>query len=150
MNKLFATIALFFALVGCGGPQTVKTTGGTVFEISPEILAARADTTISIGTMRAGEVVKYNAAIRNTGSEPLVIKRVDTSCGCTQVEWDKEPVTPGGEAAFSFRFDSRGMWGLQRKLVEIETSASTHRYRITIMAEVEQPADNQPHDTITN
>ncbi len=138
MKKLFAALALL-AFTACGGSQAVKTTGGTVFDISPEILAGRADTTINIGTMTAGEVIKYDARIRNTGTDPLVIKSIDTSCGCTQVEWDKEPIRPGDEAAFSFRFDSRGMWGLQRKLVEIETSADQRPYRIMIQAEVMDP-----------
>jgi hypothetical protein len=102
------------------------------------ILATRADTTINIGTMRSGEVVKYDARIRNTGTEPLVIKRIDTSCGCTSVEYDKQPIPPGGEAEFSFRFDSRGMWGLQHKLVEIATSAGASPFRITVQAEVEE------------
>ncbi len=145
-------LMVMFALlaVACGGRQAVKTAGGAVFEISPEVLATRADTTVNIGTMTAGEVVKYNARIRNTGTEPLVIKRIDTSCGCTQVEYDKEPIMPGAEAAFSFRFDSSGMWGPQSKLVEIETSASSSRYHIMIHAEVEQPADAQSPDIITN
>ncbi|MDR2883223.1 MAG: DUF1573 domain-containing protein [Alistipes sp.] len=138
--KRILTVMVALMAVACGGQQSVKTAGGAVFEISPEVLASRADTTVNIGTMTAGEVIKYDARIRNTGTEPLVIKRIYTSCGCTSVEYDREPIQPGGEATFSFRFDSRGMWGSQSKLVEIETSAGARRYRITIHAEVEQPA----------
>ncbi len=148
--KRILTVMTALLAVACGGGRAVITAGGAVFEISPEVLASRADTTVNIGTMRAGEVVKYDARIRNTGTEPLVIKRIDTSCGCTQVEWDKAPIMPGAEAAFSFRFDSSGMWGPQSKLVEIETSAHSRRYQIMVEAEVEQPADTQPRDIITN
>ncbi len=140
MKRIVVAIAALMA-VSCGSRQTTVTASGAVFEISPEILASRADTLVDIGRMTAGEVVKYDARIRNTGPEPLVIKRIDTSCGCTSVEYDKEPIPPGGDAAFSFRFDSRGMWGTQHKLVEIETSAAAQRYRITVQAEVEQPEE---------
>ncbi len=135
MNRI---AQIFFALffVACGSREATKTTGGAIFEISPEILSSRADTLVDVGTMRAGEVVKYDARLRNTGTEPLVIKDISTSCGCTQVEYDKKPIAPGDEGSFSFRFDSRGMWGMQIKLIEIRTSASPHPYKVTMQAEV--------------
>lgn len=36
-------------------------------------------------------------ALVNTGVNPLVIADVSTSCGCTSVEYNKEPVKPGDE-----------------------------------------------------
>lgn len=33
--------------------------------------------------------------LKNTGSNPLVIDNVATSCGCTSVDYSKEPVRPG-------------------------------------------------------
>ncbi len=132
------SIALF---VACVGPQPTKTAGGAVFDISAEILAERSDTLIDIGTLRAGEVVRYDARLRNTGPEPLVIKDISTSCGCTSVEWDKRPIAPGGEGNFSFRFDSRGMWGTQIKLIEIETSASRRAFQVVMQARVESDGD---------
>ncbi len=111
--------------------------GGTaVFDISPEILASRTDTLVDVGIVRSGEIVLYNASLRNAGEEPLVIKRVDTSCGCTSVEYEKQPIVPGGEGNFSLRFDSRGMYGMQLKLIEIRTSAGTRPYQILLRAEV--------------
>jgi hypothetical protein len=35
--------------------------------------------------------------LKNIGNHPLVITRVDTSCGCTVPSWDKKPVEPGEE-----------------------------------------------------
>ena len=125
-------------LVACGSRETTKTAGGAVFDISPEIVAMRADTLVDIGTLRSGEVIKYDARLRNAGSEPLVIKNISTSCGCTSVEYGKQPIAPGAEGSFSFRFDSRGMWGVQRKLIEIHTSAGSNPYRVTVQAGVEE------------
>jgi hypothetical protein len=129
------------AFAACGGPATTRVAGGTVFEISPEILAAKIDTLVDIGRVREGEVVQYNARIRNTGTDPLVIKDISTSCGCTSVEYEKRPIAPDTEGPFSLSLDTRGMWGVQHKLIEIHTSASANPYRMAIRAEVE-PAEN--------
>jgi hypothetical protein len=132
-----ALVAMLVA-VACGSPQATKTAGGTVFDISPEILASRADTLVDIGTLNEGEVIQYDARLRNVGSEPLVIKDISTSCGCTSVEYEKQPIASGEESGFSFRFDSRGMYGVQMKLIEIETNASTRPYKIVVQAEVSE------------
>jgi hypothetical protein len=33
--------------------------------------------------------------LENTGDQPLIIKNVETSCGCTVPQWDKQPVGKG-------------------------------------------------------
>ena len=33
--------------------------------------------------------------IENTGEYPLIIYDIETSCGCTEVEWNKKPVKKG-------------------------------------------------------
>jgi hypothetical protein len=133
---LGALVALA-TLAGCGGgSKPLRATGGAVFEISPEIIAPGADTLVSLGKMRSGEVVRYDAGIRNTGSEPLVIRNVSTSCGCTTLEYEKQPIAPGAEGRISIRFDSGGMSGMQRKLVEITTSAGPRPFKVMLEAEV--------------
>lgn len=131
-------ILLFFAallLFACGGRRTAEQdVAGAVFELSADVLAARADTLIDLGAMSEGETILYRARVRNTGAEPLVITDVASSCGCTDVDYEKRPVAPGADGALEFRFDSRGMAGTQLKLVEVDTSAG--KYRITVKAEV--------------
>lgn len=139
MSIASALFVFHFSLfvTACGsGPQPTTATGGAVFDISPEILAARADTLVDIGRLRSGEIVRYDARLRNAGTEPIVIKNIRTSCGCTSVEYDGRPVAPGAEGTFSFSFDSRGMYGMQMKLIEIDTSAADRPYRVTVRAEV--------------
>ncbi len=41
--------------------------------------------------------------IKNTGSHPLVISHVSVSCGCTSVEWEKQPVKPGMAGKITLR-----------------------------------------------
>ncbi len=131
--------SLFTLLVACGGPQATKTAGGekSVFDISPEKLQSRTDTTVWIGKLKAGEIVQYDAWLRNTGEAPLVIVKVETSCGCTSAEYERKPIPPGGKGHFSFRYDSRGMWGMQLKMIDIYTSAAPKPFVLYVQAQVE-------------
>lgn len=140
MKTVYSSIILLLLLTACGGGRPVRNAGGegAVFDISESILESRPDTTVMLGKVRAGEIIRYDAWLRNVSDRPLVIIGVETSCGCTSVEYERHPIQPGEKGSFSFRFDSRGMWGAQRKMIEIRTSASTEKFRLFIMAEVLQ------------
>ena len=58
--------------------------------------------THDFGTLKKGPIVHYTFEFTNTGNEPLIIKDINPSCGCTSVEfektksgWDQMPVMPG-------------------------------------------------------
>ena len=51
--------------------------------------------TISLGRFNWKEEKKAVFKIKNIGDCPLVINDVATSCGCTSVDYPKEPVRPG-------------------------------------------------------
>lgn len=42
--------------------------------------------------------------LKNTGDHPLVIAQVNTSCGCTTVDYSQEPVPPGKEAVLTVTY----------------------------------------------
>ena len=46
------------------------------------------------GTIRKGSVNKADFIFTNTGNQPLIISRISVSCGCTNVTWDKQPISP--------------------------------------------------------
>ena len=47
------------------------------------------------GTVRKGSINNADFIFTNTGNQPLVILRISASCGCTNVIWDKQPISPG-------------------------------------------------------
>jgi len=69
-------------------------------QAEPEILTTvKADKTVyDYGTIRKGRKNPMVFTITNTGEHPLLIDHVSTSCGCTNVSWDKQPVEPGKTA----------------------------------------------------
>lgn len=50
---------------------------------------------ISLGRFDWKEEQKVKFTIQNIGEYPLIISDVTTSCGCTSVDYSKEPVRPG-------------------------------------------------------
>ena len=72
-------------ITGESSPQSkmIKTTAEAV---EPEV---------DLGTFPKSEVRKAIFEIKNTGSAPLVIVDVSTTCGCTAAMYDKEPAKPG-------------------------------------------------------
>lgn len=42
--------------------------------------------------------------MKNISSKPVVIYSVTTSCGCTDVQWSKEPILPGKSAKISAKY----------------------------------------------
>ena len=53
-------------------------------------------TNLDFGTFPKEERQERSFVLTNTGRGLLVIQDITTSCGCTQVEYSKEPVRPGG------------------------------------------------------
>lgn len=52
-------------------------------------------TSLSLGNFNWEKEKKAVFTLKNIGNKPLVIDAVATSCGCTKVEYDKEPIRPG-------------------------------------------------------
>ena len=54
-------------------------------------------TSASLGSFDWKKEQKATFVLKNTGDKPLVAEYVNTSCGCTSVDYSKEPVQPGKE-----------------------------------------------------
>lgn len=63
-------------------------------QLQTEVIVS--ETLIDIGEFSSEKVQYCTFTLQNTGKDLLVIDDVNTSCGCTSVEFSKEPVEPGG------------------------------------------------------
>lgn len=92
----------------------------------------------------------------NTGTAPLIVTRVQTSCGCTQPEWTTTPVEPGGEGYIIITYNPKGRLGAFNKSATVHTNedGGFKHHRLTITGNViEKPAENpytQYADTVAN
>lgn len=76
----------------------------------------------------------------NTGSEPLIIKTVRSSCGCTIPEWSKEPIMPMGKGTIKVSFNPKDRPGAFRKEITVLSNAKEPRTRLIIVGLVQAKA----------
>jgi hypothetical protein len=61
----------------------------------------------------------------NKGTEPIIVKRIVTSCGCTTSEWTYTPILPDRSGKIDVTFDPRGQSGIVNKSVEVYINQSS-------------------------
>lgn len=71
------------------------------------------------GEVPQGEVVTHEFNFTNTGSQPLLITKARSTCGCTVPSYPEQPILPGESGVISVAFDTKNKYGRQRKPVTI-------------------------------
>ncbi|MDR3094818.1 MAG: DUF1573 domain-containing protein [Bacteroidales bacterium] len=82
-----------------------------------------------------GEAV-HNFTFKNTGSSPLIIKNVTTTCGCTTPEWTKQPIPPGGNGLIKVSYDVKGRPGTIDKTITVLSNGKPATVGLHISGEV--------------
>lgn len=75
-------------------------------------------TTIEYGTVKTGAEGHRFFNVKNTGDKPLIINRVQASCGCTTPEWSQDPIMPGKSAKIKVGYNTQ-INGDFLKLIEV-------------------------------
>ncbi|MBW2936586.1 DUF1573 domain-containing protein [Aureisphaera sp. CAU 1614] len=91
-------------------------------------------------TIDYGEIAKGSDGVRvfeftNTGSEPLIISDVKSSCGCTVPEKPKDPIAPGKNGQIKVKYDTNRV-GPIRKTVTVYSNATEPIKALKIKGEV--------------
>lgn len=91
---------------------------------------------IDFGRFGIDEAQMRKVQVTNTGSELLVINDVTTSCGCTEVEFSREPVRPGQSTELTVRYnpDEKGFFS---KTISIYSNAGSTPATIVLKGNVE-------------
>lgn len=100
--------------------------------------------TYDFGKIKQGDKVKHEFYFTNTGKNVLVIENVKPTCGCTAVDWTKDPVPPGGRGKIEAQFNSAGKMGAQLKHVTIIYNGDPKITRVTFTGEVIAPEGATP------
>ena len=119
-------------------------------EKGPRISIKGGDTH-DFGKVKKGPLVYYTFEVINSGTEPLVIRDINPSCGCTSVEfestksgWDKMSIKPGKKGRIKVGLKTDEQHGNFIKDVSILSNAKNagpdSRYPIHIKGEaIEDP-----------
>ncbi len=97
------------------------------------------EVSFDFGDITQGDVVEHVFEFKNTGTQPLILSNVRTTCGCTAPSWPREPIPPGESSKMTVKFNSRGKVGMQNKVVTIYSNSVEKINRIKIEANVKMP-----------
>ena len=89
------------------------------------------------GNFRYVDTKNATFEIKNTGDFPLIIKNIETSCGCTEAEWNKKPILPGrtGNIQITFKPNSLGYFS---KTIQVFCNIPSQKYALNINGFVEE------------
>lgn len=85
---------------------------------SAPVISAEKET-FDFGTVKQGTKIEASYVIKNTGKRDLLIRDVQTSCGCTVAVPGDKIVKPGKSTTIKAVFNTRGYHGTQNKLVMV-------------------------------
>ena len=89
---------------------------------------------VKFGSFPMAAKQQREVRLKNTGDAPLVIHGVDTSCGCTRVEYSKQPVRPGEEAKLLIVYEADEA-GHFHKTVDVYCNTADAPLRMVVMGE---------------
>ncbi|MDP2454416.1 MULTISPECIES: DUF1573 domain-containing protein [unclassified Kaistella] len=93
-------------------------------------------TVFDYGTVKVGADGHRVFTVKNTGDKPLIISKVQASCGCTTPEWSQDPIMPGKTAQIKVGYNTT-LVGPFTKIIEVYSNdAETSRSTITIKGNV--------------
>lgn len=91
--------------------------------------------TNDFGKVTQGKPVTYEFKFSNTGDQPLIIKSVESSCGCTVPKYTSAPIQKGAVGVIAVTFNAAAP-GAFNKLLTIKSNAKTSLKYLYIKGEV--------------
>lgn len=127
MKYLASLLLIGVVLTAYGQEETEPLTGAKIYF---------AETSFDFGDITQGDKVEHIFEFENTGSEPLILSDVRTTCGCTAPEWPRGPVVPGEKSQIRVVFNSTGKMGMQNKVITVMSNAVNNPARVKIVTNV--------------
>ncbi|MBP5480053.1 MAG: DUF1573 domain-containing protein [Bacteroidaceae bacterium] len=95
-------------------------------------------TTIDVGEFSVEDPVRVATfKFTNTGKKNLIINYAHASCGCTSVEYPKDPISPGATGEIKVTYNGFGkMTGKFKKTVTLRSNCKADVSRIFITGDM--------------
>ncbi|MBT8221054.1 MAG: DUF1573 domain-containing protein [Bacteroidia bacterium] len=93
-------------------------------------------TTYDFGEIEEGDQISHTFKFQNTGKQPLVIKDVQVSCGCTVPSYPFIPIDPGDTGEIKIIFNSKGKFGTQKPLISVLSNAENPQVKLYLSGDV--------------
>ena len=96
-----------------------------------------AETRNDFGTVRPkGASIDIVFEFQNTGDVPLLIQKVDVSCGCLSVEFPKEPTASGRKGSIKVTIDTKDFTGAFNKTLFVKSNATEDVILLRILGQI--------------
>ncbi len=128
MKKLIIGAAL--SLVG------FITVNAQEFSFNEDLVTETGDVVIDYGTIEKAADGQRTFVFTNSGDKPLIISRVQTSCGCTTPEYSKEPILPNEEGKIVVKYDTKRVGSFQKSITIYSNVPNTERKVLKIKGTV--------------
>ena len=96
--------------------------------------ASLSERDVQFGSFLMSERQERKVTLKNTGDAPLVIHGVDTSCGCTHVEYSQRPLRPGEETTLLIVYEADEA-GHFHKTVDVYCNTADAPLRVVVTGE---------------
>jgi hypothetical protein len=80
------------------------------------------NTNYNFGDIKSGEKATHDFNFKNEGKSDLIIRKIQTSCGCTAANPKSNTIKPGESSLISVVFNSTGRTGNQNKQITLVTN----------------------------
>ena len=126
VTKLFIAVLLFFSYTNVFSQAEIS------FESE----------VVDYGTIKKGDDGVREFKFTNTGSSPLFITQVRSSCGCTIPKKPTDSIMPGVEEVIEVKYDTNRV-GPIRKTITVSSNAVTPVVALQIKGTVEEPQEEE-------
>lgn len=107
----------------------------SVFAQKPIMVCEKSTYNFGIIEEKKGPVA-HVFVVKNMGKSPLIISKVDTSCGCTTPQWTKSPILAGKVGEIVVTYDPSGHKGVFMKSIKVYSNANQKGINLYIRGEV--------------
>jgi hypothetical protein len=143
MKKLFSSFfLLLFAAFAVNAQDAAQPA------VNPNAAEISFDKTVhDYGTIFQGADGTSEFKFTNTGKEPLILSKPQSSCGCTVPTWPQEPILPGKSDVIKVTYNTQNI-GPINKTVTVSSNGKTNRVILQIKGTVvAKPATTEPVKT---
>ena len=112
--------------------------------LSQELDDSKPEFKFETETINYGKIISGSDGVRvfeftNIGKSPLIISRVQASCGCTVPKKPDQPIMPGEKGKIEVSYDTKRLGGFS-KAITIFSNAKNERKMVKIRGYVEKNA----------
>ena len=128
-KRLFITMSVILFLSGSVLAQQKQPAAKTADD--SKAIFTLEKKSLNFGEFKMGTTKTLEISFTNTGKKTLVLTDVYTNCGCTTVDWPKDPFPPGKSGKLKINYNPTET-GPFNKLIYVHTNAQNSSETIQI------------------